>query len=141
MSADLRTELQRVYEVYGKLTPRLLVEEWADPTSPFHHKLEWNEEVAAEGYRLQQAGQIIRSVKITFVKASGSVDKVRAFHAVRSEHGNTYMPAEEVVHNEFYSRMVMANMSREWRQLKARFEHFAEFWEMVNNDKPEAGTG
>jgi hypothetical protein len=138
MALDLRSELQRIYETYGKLTPRLVVEEWADPASPFHHKLEWDDEAAAEGFRLVQASQIIRSVKITFTKQTGSTGKVRAFHAVRTEAGNTYKPTEEIAQSEFLSKMLMQNMEREWRDLKARYERFAEFWLMVNDDNPEA---
>lgn len=140
MSLDLRAELTRIYETHGRLTPALVVQEWADPASPFHNRLEWNDVEAADRYRLTQAAQIIRSVKITFVKSSGSNEKVRAFHAVRTEVGNVYKPADEVANDPFLSRLLMQEMEREWRQLKARFERFAEFWFMVNRDEdnPEA---
>lgn len=49
----------------GKLTPAAVVEDARDKRSPLHHYFTWNDSEAAEQWRLEQARQLIRSVKIT----------------------------------------------------------------------------
>jgi hypothetical protein len=63
---------------------------------------------------------------------------VRAYHAVRLEEGHVYEPAEKVAQDEFLSRLVLADMRREWAALKRRYDDFEEFWSMVRDEMPEA---
>lgn len=65
---------------HGFLTPRLVVEESRPETAPLHDEFEWDDAVAAEKYREEQARYIIRSVVVempnreeTFVRAFVSV--------------------------------------------------------------------
>lgn len=48
----------------GRLLPADVVEDARDPDSPLHSHFEWDDSEAATKYRLQQAGAIIRSVKL-----------------------------------------------------------------------------
>jgi len=138
VSSGLREQLQAIYDQHGRLTPAIVVEEARAPDHPLHHELEWDNEIAGEAYRLQQAHELIQRVRIAYKTAPGGERRsLRAFQAVRGEDGYRYEPTERVVHDPFLSRLVMADMEREWRQLKRRYEHFAEFWDLIRGDAGE----
>lgn len=130
-----------MYDRRGKLTPALVVDEARDPSHPLHPRFEWDDSIAGEAYRRQQAQELIRSVRVQYKGTKGSdgeTPTVRAFHAIRSETGYRYEPVERVTQDPFQAKLVLADMEREWRQLKRRYEQFEEFWNMVQNDLGQA---
>lgn len=44
----------------GRITPEAVVEDARDPESPLHDEFEWDDSVAAEKYRLEQARRLLR---------------------------------------------------------------------------------
>jgi hypothetical protein len=133
---SLRDHLQSIYDAHQKLTPALLVDEARDEAHPLHDRFEWDDGVAGESWRRQQAHELIRSVRIVYRKATKRAPErsVRAYHAVRKESGHVYEPAEKVASDPLLQQMVLRDMEREWRQLKARYGHFQEFIDMVRGD-------
>lgn len=133
---SLRDQLQSIYDQRGQLTPSLIVDEARDTAHPLHSRFEWNDDVAGEKYRQQQAHELIRSVKVVYREAdeNGPAKSVRAYHAVRREHGHVYEPVETVVSDDFTRRLVLADMAREWQTLKRRYQDFEEFTEMIRED-------
>lgn len=142
--SDLRSHLQNIYDVQGKLTPELVVEVARDPGHPLHHRFEWNNSLAGEAYRRQQASELIRSVQVTYAKApDGQAQRVRAWHSVRytddgvdlpSRSGYRYEPAAKVATDPLLARLVLADMEREWRSLRRRYEQFEQFWKMIRDE-------
>ena len=133
---SLRDHLQTVYERHGTLTPALLVDEARPETHPLHGKFEWDDAIAGEAYRRDQAAQLIRSVRIVYREADEheAARTVRAYHAIRDESGTAYRPNDEVVASPFLTELLLRDMEREWKQLKRRWAHFSEFAEMVRGD-------
>jgi hypothetical protein len=130
---DLRGELQRLYDENRRLTPAIVLAEAHDPASPLHPMFEWRDGVAAEKWRLHQARELIRSVRVTYREAdeTNPEKSVRAWHAVRDEEGYGYQPAEQVALDPFQRRLLLADMQREWQQMKRRWADFEEFWRLV----------
>lgn len=139
---SLRDQLLAIRSKHGRLDPALVIEEARDETHPLHSRFEWDDSVAGEAWRRSQAHELIRSVRLVYREATEkeSARSVRAFHAVRREDGHTYEPAEEVVEDPFTRRLVLADMEREWKALRRRYEAFAEFAEMVRKDIGEAAA-
>ena len=125
--SSLRDQLQSIYEARGRLTPKILVDEARDPAHPLHSRFEWDNDVAAERYREAQAGELIRSVKISYRATSGRPASVNAFQSVRRPSGPGYEPVEEVIQDEFTTKILLADMERDWRAFKARYEGLAGF--------------
>lgn len=140
--SGLRTALQAIYEQRGELTPRLVVAEWRNPDHPDHERLEWDDSIAGERFREVQARELIRSVTIVYREAGNKTvaQRGRAFHSVRSEDGHTYRPAEEIALDPIARQIVLMDMTREWRQLKARYGAFAEFVALVQADLHEQAS-
>jgi len=137
---SLREQLEAVRQRHGKLTPSLVVDEARDEAHPLHDRFEWDDAIAGEAHRRQQAHELIRSLRVVYKPATEATPEktVRAYHAVRLEEGHVYEPAEKVAQDEFLSRLVLADMRREWAALKRRYDDFEEFWSMVRDEMPEA---
>jgi hypothetical protein len=132
----LRDQLQAVYDKYNQLTPELVVQEAANPASPLHSRFEWDDTVAAEAWRREQAHRLIQRVKVVYREADdkNAAKSVRAFHAVRTEIGHAYEPVEKVARDPFLAQLVMRDMEREWKTLKRRYSDFHEFWSLIRSD-------
>lgn len=138
---DLRERLQGIYDARGKLTPALVVEaarDATDPSDPLYGALVWDDQVAADSYRLEQAHRLIQSVRIVYRNTQGHDDGIRAFHAIRTEAGYVYEPVEKIVADGALTEILRRDMEREWRALKRRYDQFAEFYEMVHADLGDA---
>lgn len=55
------------------LTPQTVVEAARDPRSSLHSQFEWDDGVAGEAYRLQQARALIKRVRVDVVRADQTV--------------------------------------------------------------------
>jgi len=60
-------ELKRLEDRRGRLTAPAVLEEAADPSSPLHLWFDWDDTMAAAKWRLEQARELIRSVKMLIV--------------------------------------------------------------------------
>ncbi|WP_282847216.1 hypothetical protein [Microbacterium oxydans] len=137
---SLRDHLLAVREVYGTLTPTNLLEAARDEQSPLHHRFEWDDSTAAEKYRLVQAGELIRKVKITYSDSHDQPQEVRAFLVVREvtdEDGAAtaaYVPTEEAMTDPFTSALLLREFERDWKSFKAKYQHLKEFAATIRKD-------
>lgn len=61
VSADVaKAEFDRIYEKFGVLTTKDIVDESRSINAPLHSCFEWDDAVAAERYRQRQAGDMVR---------------------------------------------------------------------------------
>jgi hypothetical protein len=135
--ADLRTELQSIYDEHDHLTPDLLVQVARDKRHPLHDRVfDRPVKEAAEAYYRARAHELIVSVRITYRDAdeTGPEKSVRAFHAIRTEKGHVYEPVEKIASDDFSRTLLLRDMEREWRQLYDRYEQFGEFLTMIRED-------
>jgi len=137
---SLREQLQRIYDAHGKLTPAIVVDEARAPSDPLHNHFDWDDAVAGEAWRHEQARRLIRSVRVVYREADDVHPErsVRAFHAVRSDKGHVYEPTDVVAQDPVIAQLVLQDMAREWQALKRRYEQFSEFYQMVRSDLPDA---
>ncbi|MGH3505160.1 MAG: hypothetical protein ACRDQA_30350 [Nocardioidaceae bacterium] len=133
---SLRDSLQAVYDQRGALTPALVVDEATPDDHPLHSRFEWDDSLAGPRYREVQARELIRSVRIVYRRAEGKRPErsTRYWQSVRGDSGHVYKPTEEIAQDEVLTQIVLRDMEREWKQLKQRYGHFAEFAEMVRAD-------
>lgn len=140
---SLRDHLQGIYDEHGKLTPQLVLDEARAPGHPLHDRFEWDDTVAAEAWRHEQAHRLIRLARVTYKPATATdrAKDMRAFHAIRGEApengGYVYEPAEAIVRDEFKTKLLLQQMEREWETLRRRYEEFHEFWQLVNQARDE----
>lgn len=134
MSSTLRDHLKAIHDQHGTLTAALVVDTARDPGHPLHSRFEWDDSIAAEKWRLEQAGQLLRVVKLPPDPARPG--DLRAFVAVKGaeSHRAEYVPTEQAMADEFTRTLVLRDMEREWKALKRRYQHMAEFAALVLAD-------
>lgn len=129
---NLRDELLAIRAARSALTPDIVVEEAAAPDHPLHSHFEWDDSVAGQFWRRHQAGQLIRSVTITYTRQNGTQGKLREFHAVRDTNGHkSYEPFEELLQSPLELELVRRKMRRDWEAFRARYESFEEFRQLL----------
>ena len=91
-------ELMRIRDVYGELTPEHVVEESRDENAVLHKCFQWDDARAAELYRLEQAGRIIRNVVIPYKTSGGEEHTIRLYGYTKTSESpvRVYRPMEEI---------------------------------------------
>lgn len=134
---SLREHLQAIYDERGRLDPALVVDVARDEGHPLHSRFEWDETKAAEKYRRHQAHNLIRSVRICYSSPKGGEPvSIRAFHAIQDPATRKYVyePTAVVMQDPMVRRLLLAEMQRDWRALRRRYEELEEFWDLVEGD-------
>lgn len=132
---SLRDHLLAIREEHGQLTAALVLDAARPKSHPLHSRFEWNDKAAGEAYRLEQARELIRKVRISYKPSEdGAFSSVRAWHSVPTEDGRAYRSAEEIAEDPFLLKLHLQNMEREWRALREKYKDFAEFAQMILRD-------
>lgn len=134
MTTGLRSQLQALYEANGELSPALVVDSATPEDHPLHVYFEWDNAVAGPKYRILQAEDLIRSIKVTYTDKRGEKQAVRWWHPVRNDAPGVYDPLDVISVNEISMAVLIRQADREWKQMKQRFGHLNEFWEMVRKE-------
>jgi hypothetical protein len=118
---EIEARLSEICETHdGRITPELTVEDAKDPGSPLHPIFEWDDGKAGHQFRLDQARQLLRSIRVVIRRDdrkivvpyyvrdpdAGDEQGYVSFAAVKSEHDK----AVEVASHEF--KMAAAAMVR-----------------------------
>lgn len=134
---DLRSQLTGLYRQHGELTPKMVVDDARPLGAPLHDRFEWDDNIAGEKYRLSQAAQLIRAVRIEYTTPeSGERKFIRGFSSL-FESGEPerqgYAPTEEVLENDVTRRILFNNMQRDISTLRKRYGHLKEFAQMMRD--------
>lgn len=129
---SLRDELQTIYDQHGRLTPDVVVEAARPKSHPLHGRVfDRVPGEAAEAWYRHRAHELIQEVTVVYKRTADGRERVRYWHSVRTEAGYVFEPLPEVGANPLVAQMVLRDMEREWRQMKARYGHMREFLTLV----------
>lgn len=132
--SSLREELESIYRQHETLSPKLVVDAARPVDHPLHNRFQWDDNKAGERYRLIQAAQLIRSVRVVFKEntETGEVSKVRAFVSTAlNDRPSAYMPVEESAADVFTHQLVLRDFERQILALKRQFRHLKEYQQMI----------
>ena len=93
-----KADAQKVAEEigFGKFTPMEVLEKAKDETTELHKCFEWNDSIAAEKYRLEQAKNIIRM--LVYKKENKEQQVVRYYAKTETKH--VYQPTKQFLGQE-----------------------------------------
>ena len=125
----IQGELQAIAEQNGGVLPAKEVVEFArnNPRSALHARFEWDDSVAAERYRIEQARAIIASV--TIVPAEGSRIVVRAWCNLpgdRASKNPAYRPTIDVMNDEEMRAQLLSDVLGELGRLRRKHQDLTE---------------
>lgn len=133
-----KKELQKLEDQHGVLTPYIVVDAARAEDSPLHTWFNWNNDDAAEKYRLMQARMLMTNVKISLVED----EKVSAFVNVRVTVGESkvrgYISTDKVLDDEEMTKQILDQATRELDYWKEKYARYKELQGVVNSEKLQA---
>jgi hypothetical protein len=111
----------------GQLTPRAVVDDARQEGSPLHPAFEWDDSVAAERFREEQARYMLRQITVV-VPETGTPTPIRAFVNVRVEGGQSYT---HVVHALSDTELRLQILAQAWKDLQSWREKYKELEELA----------
>lgn len=140
---EIGDALARISAANGdRLRPEDIVEAARDPASPLHPFFEWDDQIAAEKYRVERARFLLRHIEMRVdatndpALAPSEPVFVRKYHSVdvspsdAEAEDRRYVPLEVARSREDYWRQVIANAARElgyWRDKYRQYQSLAPF--------------
>lgn len=122
------SEIERLEEEHQhSLTPEEIVRAAESKRSPLHPAFEWNDEKAANHYRIDQARKLISLIDVVFVKADQSEVQVRAFVSVEAPGGRGYTQTVHALDDPDLRNQIV---QRAWVELDAWKQRYAELSEL-----------
>lgn len=122
------SEIQSIGE---SATPRQILDKARDSTTELHKCFEWDDSVAAEKYRLQQARQIVGS--LVYQKAETEqpeAPKIRVMQSIVTEDTMVYKPIKIIVQNQNEYSQLLIRAKKELTAFKSRYERLGELEEV-----------
>ena len=115
---------------HGKLTAEIVLKAAEKKSSPRHSHFDWDVSSAARRYRLTQASELIRRIKVEYVVSENTTVKVRAFHNVSNQAEDDpesyYVPLSEALSVESYHDQLMENCKRDIIAFRSKYAALSE---------------
>jgi hypothetical protein len=134
---EVEAELDQIADQRGYLTPRMVVEAARPQTSRLHQYFEWDDQAAAEEYRLAQARHLVRSVTVRVVDRNNNERSLPKFHNVHVQRVDNplltervYAPLSAVRRSEDLIAQVQRKVEEDLLSARRRWEayrHITEF--------------
>ena len=112
----------------GFLKPEDVVERARSPNSALHRYFEWDNNDAAEAFRLQQARQVVRAVVRYLPAANRQPLAVRAYLSLPSDRaaGRGYAATVDILDDDARLAEAMRQLERDVLALEKRYGAFAQ---------------
>lgn len=103
-----------------------------NPNSELHKCFEWNDTIAAEKYRISQARDVIRYLRITVPTEEGNLEKtkIRMFVSTNN-YDNNYKATEIVFQNKTEYSKLLAEAMSELQAFKQKYQGIKELGKIL----------
>lgn len=124
--------LKKLKESHGVLNKRILLDESRDDDALLHDCFEWDDTIAAESYRLDQAQKFISNLVCVVVDDHGvqrNDEPVRAFVNIAKQENaekGAFVPLIEALSEESTKKIVLENALRELTSLRKKYAALSE---------------
>lgn len=113
----------------GELEPKDVVAAARESGHPLHAHFEWNDKAAAESFRLDQARNIIRIIRVIDDSAEGGT--TRAFVSVNGKNGVSYRTVEDVKRSSDLQEAVLAQAEKDLIAFETRYRELKDICQIV----------
>lgn len=128
-------------EKEGRLTPKNLLNESRPVDAPLHNVFEWDDGIAAEKYRTEQAAHIIRCVITIPDKKNDEVPQPKPAFVLVSSHASddpkkaTYRDVKAALNDPVDKQTVLKNALRELDAFQRKYSMLSELASVFNEIK------
>lgn len=128
-------DVGKEFEKLGdNLTPESIVNVARDENNVMHNIFEWDDTIAGEKYRRQQANRLISNLQITIISDKKEDKKVRAF--VTTKRSSKFQSIEKVVKDVDQYQILLDRAYKELYNIKLKYEKLSEIQDLLK-DIPE----
>jgi len=107
---------EEIYSIKER-NPQRIVEFAENPSTTLHNLFDWNDDVASEKWRLQQARNIVNHI-VEYKIIEGEEQEVKSFFpVVNSQKQNVYVPHQEAITNSNYKKQLLTQMKTQLQNL------------------------
>ena len=119
-----KADAQKVADEIGErsITPQEVLEKAKDENSELHKCFEWDNDVAAEKYRLEQARKII--INLVYVPTKKEEQQVRCFQITSEKH--VYQPTKHFLVQENEYQALLKRAKNELESFKKKYATLSE---------------
>lgn len=121
---DAVKELERIESIYGSLTPDNILKESYLEDSILHPLFEWNDNSAAQNYRLQQARNLLNNVTVKIIH-NGEPRQISVYEVVNLGEDRCYKHIESLTPTDI--EQVKKATIRELNNLKNKLSIYKDF--------------
>lgn len=107
------------------LTPETLLEASSDKSSPLHNEFEWQDDVAAQKYRLQQAADLIRCITVVVDGGEMVSENPRAFVCTPGRK-SAYVSLKNAISNDVWREHLLKQAKEELRWFQGKYRQLEE---------------
>lgn len=127
-------ELEKLTDADKNLSPEKVVEASRSEDAVLHNEFEWNDETAAEKYRVEQARALIRNLTVTVIEPESKTPvETRAFVHISSD----YRPIHTVIKSQTEMEILLASALRDAETFRNKYS-VLKFLNPVLNDMEQA---
>ena len=129
VSAAVAAEVMDRLAEEDRLNAQELVEESRPEDAPLHSEFEWDDSVAAEKYREEQAGALIRHLVVR-IEANDQEYPTRQYFMIQPE-AKIYEPIQVILKDEDKTDLLLEQAKRELLAFKAKYACLKELAEVI----------
>lgn len=118
-------QMKRLEET-GHLTPKNLLDANREVGSPLHDDFEWDDNVAAEKYREDQAAYFIRQITVVEERPSKESVPVRAFVNIKVNDTRSYLSISRVLSDNELRANLLLKAKADMQVFKMKYESLEE---------------
>jgi hypothetical protein len=123
---EAANELHRLQDIYGRLTPEIIVKESENKDALLHNIFEWDNSKAAYNYRIQQARILLNNIKVTII-SDGEPKEIDVYEVTSIS--ERYKSIDTFTDEDV--EYVKAGILKSLKQLKDKLKTYKEFDKVV----------
>jgi hypothetical protein len=108
----------------GHLKPKAVLEAARDEQSPLHRHFEWDDGLAAEAYRLDQARTLIRIIRVDDAETESGT--AQAWLSITDRSGTSYVTHDTVKHSADLQAIVLKQARRDLTAFTDRYRELTD---------------
>ena len=118
---------QEIQTIGESVTPKQILEYARNPETELHKCFEWDDSIAAEKFRLQQARMVVCQLVIVEDMNKPEPQKIRVIQST----GEAYKPVKMIVRNKTEYESLLERARAELRAFKNRYHTLVELEEIL----------
>jgi len=134
---DVINVLEKISARDGIITTRSVLDEARKESSPIHKYFEWDDSVAAESWRRQQARKLIKSVRVEFMGKEMDGYWNAKVQVSEDEESQGYFSLHRVLEEDALYEEVLGDAVKSLRHWQKKYSGLKELKDVINEEKLE----